>query len=358
MTGGTLPFRGRSVQAGQVKVREWDPRTAAATEITSLVALLNEVSAVDLPDDPLWQDGRMRDYLAVTMPGERKMMWLVEENEGDAARGVAPLGAGSIILLGDIGVVEILVHPKARRQNIGRALLAEQVRVALRKGFSTLGVEVAGDTTAVDFYQAYGFTLAFTEIRSVLRLDTVDWFSLGDLAAGIGAGYQIEFYADGPPEHLITPYAAAKAEVRDDYDLGDLDLRPSSYEPERLLASLHTLAARGLQLYVVVAVQEKTGEVAGLTEVVVPAQRPGRADQYDTVVVPRHRGYGVGRAIKARMLFELRSAEPNLTEVQTWNAAVNEPLIKVNQELGFVADRQWLEYEGDVVELAANLGIS
>ena len=53
------------------------------------------------------------------------------------------------------------------------------------------------------------------------------------------------------------------------------------------------------------------------------------------------------------MLFELRSAEPGLTEVQTWNAAINEPLIKVNQELGFVADRQWLEYEGDVVELAA-----
>ncbi|MFC7757109.1 GNAT family N-acetyltransferase [Catellatospora bangladeshensis] len=358
MTGGTLPFRVPNVQAGQVKVREWDPRTAAATEITSLVALLNEVSAVDLPDDPLWQDGMMRDYLAVTMPGERKLMWLVEEHEGDAARGVPPLGAGSILLLGDIGVVEILVHPKARRQNIGRALLVEQVRTALRHNFTTLGVEVAGGTVAVDFYTSYGFMLAFTEIRSVLRLDTVDWFTLGDLAGGVGAGYQIEFYADGPPEHLIAPYAAAKAEVRENYDLGDLELRPSSYEPERLQASLHTLAARGLKLYVVVAVQEKTGEVAGLTEVVVPAQRPGRADQYDTVVVPRHRGYGVGRAIKARMLFELRSAEPKLTEVQTWNAAINEPLIKVNQELGFVADRQWLEYEGDVLELAHRLGIS
>ncbi|MDI1460148.1 GNAT family N-acetyltransferase [Catellatospora sp. KI3] len=340
-----------------MKVREWDPRTASATEITSLVALLNEVSAVDLPDDPLWHDGRMRDYLSVTMPGERKTMWLVEETAGDAARGVAPLGAGSILLLGDIGVVEILVHPKARRQQIGRALLTEQVRLAHSEGFDLLGVEVAGGTCAVDFYQAYGFTLAFTEIRSLLSLNTVDWFTLGDLAAGVGAGYQIEFYPGGPPDHLIAAYAAAKAEVRDDYELGDLELRPSSYEPQRLQASLNTLDARGLKLYVVVAVVEKTGEIAGLTEVVVPAQRPGRADQYDTVVVPRHRGYGVGRAIKARMLFELRSAEPKLTEVQTWNAAVNEPLIKVNQELGFIADRAWLEYEGDVAALAQRLGI-
>ena len=187
----------------------------------------------------------MRDYLAVTMPGERKMMWLAEENEGDAARGVAPLGAGE--------------HPPAgrhrRRRDPGapqgtppghRPRAADRAGAACpaRRASPRSASRSPGDTTAVDFYQPFGFTLAFTEIRSVLRLDTVDWFSLGDLAAGIGAGYQIEFYAGGPPEHLIEAYAAAKAEVRDDYDLGDLELRPSSYEPQRLRASLRTLAAR------------------------------------------------------------------------------------------------------------------
>ena len=72
----------------------------------------------------------------------------------------------------------------------------------------------------------------------------------------------------------------------------------------------------------------------------------------DTVVVPAHRGYGLGRALKARMLFELRSAEPQLTEVQTWNAFENEPMLRVNAELGFIPDRQWMEYEADVADLA------
>ena len=98
--------------------------------------------------------------------------------------------------------------------------------------------------------------------------------------------------------------------------------------------------------------------LAGLTEVVVPAQRPTRADQYDTVVVPKHRGYGLGRAIKARMLFELRSAEPRVTEVQTWNAFENEPMLKVNSELGFQPDRQWSEYEADVADLARLLHVN
>jgi len=300
----------------------------------------------------------MRDYLAVTMPGERKTMWLAEETTGDAMRGVPPLGQASILLVGDIGVVDIIVHPKARRLGVGRALLTETVRRARSEGFPVLGVEVPGDTSGVDFYRHFGFSCAFTEMRSVLELSSVDWLSLGETAAGVGAGYRIEFHASGPPEHLFAAYAAAKAEVREAYDLGDLELRPSSYEPQRLRASIDTLAARGLKLYVVLALHEQSGDVAGLTEVVVPAQHPTRADQYDTVVVPRHRGYGVGRAIKARMLFELRSAEPGITQVQTWNAAVNEPLIRVNQELGFVPDRQWLEYEAEVADLARRLGVS
>jgi GNAT superfamily N-acetyltransferase len=174
------------------------------------------------------------------------------------------------------------------------------------------------------------------------------------MAAGVGAGYRIEYYPDGPPESLFEAYAVAKEAARLS-DLGDLELRPSSYDSERLRASLATLHARGLRPYIVVAVHEKTETIAGLTEVVVPAMRPTRADQYDTVVVPAHRGYGIGRAIKARMLFELRAAEPSLVDVQTWNAAENEPMLKVNAELGFKPDRQWREYEADVAELLEHL---
>jgi hypothetical protein len=185
----------------------------------------------------------------------------------------------------------------------------------------------------------------------------VDWLKLGGMAQGIGSGYRVEYYPGGPPEHLFAAYAAAKESVRDDAD-GDLDLRPSSYDPERLRASLATLNARGLQPYIVLAMHESSGAVAGLTEVVVPRQRPGRADQYDTIVVPEHRGYGIGRAIKARMLFELRSAEPMLAEVQTWHALEKEPMLKVNAELGFQPDREWREYEADVQELLKRLGPS
>lgn len=316
-----------------------------------MLTTLNAAVAADLPGDPLWRIDAFREYLALTMPGERRVCWIAESGEGAAQHGEPLLGFAHILLMPDLGVIEVVVDPAVRRQGIGGDLLAAVANRAYAEGVASLGAEVIGDTPAVKFYERYGFQCAYVEIRNVLRLSTIDWLNLGEMASGVGSGYRIEYYPGGPPEELYEAYAEAKAVSRESYEASDLELRPSSYDPERLRASLAILHARGLRPYIVVGIHEPTGKIAGLTEVVVAAQHPTRADQYDTVVVPAHRGYGLGRALKARMLFELRSAEPRLTEVQTWNAFENEPMLKVNTELGFQPDRQWSEYEADVADL-------
>jgi GNAT superfamily N-acetyltransferase len=333
-------------------VREWDPRAATTEEIRSLVETVNAVLSADLPKDPPWQETQVREYLAETMPGERRISWIVESD--DTPDGVGRIfGHVNILLLGDIGVLEVFVHPELRRRGLGRELVAVAARRAYLEGFSSIGVEAIGDTPAIAFYEALGFEREFVECRSVLALSSVDWLALGEMARGISSGYRIEYHPGGPPEALIEAYAQAKLEGQDDEN--DLDLRPSSSDPQRLRDSLETLHKRGLKPYIVLAIHEQSGVVAGLTEVVVPAQHPERADQYDTIVVREHRGYGIDRAIKARMLFELRSAEPALLEVQTWNAQHNESMLKVNAELGFQPDRDWYEYGVDVAQLVQRL---
>ncbi|PSK64522.1 Mycothiol acetyltransferase [Micromonospora sp. MH33] len=333
-------------------VREWDPRTASSAEIASLLDTLNAVLAADLPQDPPWRENSLREYLSEVMPGERRISWVAEADPAADGTPGTMLGHVNVLLLGGMGVLEVLVHPALRRTGLGRELLRVAARRVWDEGFQSIGVEVVGDTPAVAFYEALGFTREYVETRSVLDLGAVEWPALAEMATEVGAGYHVEFCPGGPPDDLIEAYARAKAEVR---DVDDGELRPSSYDPQRLRESLDTLHRRGMKPYIVLALHEQTGEVAGLTEVVVPAQHPTRADQYDTIVVRDHRGYGIDRAIKARMLLELRSAEPELAEVQTWNAQANEAMLKVNAELGYRPDRDWCEYSVDVAELVHRL---
>src|SRR4051794_22462336 len=286
-----------------------------------------------MPDDPRWQDSYFREYLAVTMPGERRVCWLADDADGVST------GYTSLLLLEDIAVVELYVRPGVRRGHVGSLLLEAAAQRAAIEGYESLGVEVVGGTHSVEFFESHGFRCAFVEMRNVLDLGGVDWPRIGEMA-NIGAGYRIEYHPGGPPADMLAGYAEAKETART-LDAGDLELRPSSYNADRLRASLATLHARGMKPYIVLAVHESSEQIVGLTEVVVPAQRPTRADQYDTVVVPKHGSYGIDRALKARMLFELRAAEPGLREVQTWNDVENDPMWRVNSELGFKADREW-----------------
>ncbi|MGC4803907.1 GNAT family N-acetyltransferase [Micromonospora sp. DT233] len=335
-----------------MKLREWDARTASSAEIASLLGTLNAALAADLPQDPPWRDSHLREYFSEVMPGERRISWVAEADSTSEGAPGQILGHVQVLLLGDIGVLEVLVHPTARRTGLGRELVRTAARRVYQEGFRSIGVEVVGDTAGVGFYEALGFTREYVETRSVLDLATVDWSALTGMAAGVDAGYRVRFCPGGPPDGLIEAYTRAKAEARDS---DDGELRPSSYDPQRLRDSLDTLHRRGLRPYIVLATHDGTGEVAGLTEVVVPTQHPTRADQYDTIVAQAHQGYGIDRAIKARMLLELRSAEPALTEVQTWNAQANEAMLKVNAELGYRPDREWSEYSVDVAELVHRL---
>ena len=331
-----------------MRLREWDPATAPPADLSGYLHLYNEVMAHDLPDDPLWHDVRLREYLVTTMPGEQRSWWLAEDDDGTV------VGFAGLLVLSDLGVLELYVAPRARGNGVGRALLKAVSDRTATEHFSSLGVEVVGGTPAAEFYSRFGFSHVYTEMRSILRLSAVDWAHIEEMSSALVQGYVVEVHEGDLPDRLLPGYAEAK-QVRRADPTGDMELRPSSYDVDRLRASLQVLSARGLQPYIVVAVHERSGVVAGLTELVVPAQHPIRADQYDTIIVPAHNSYGLARVIKARMLLELREREPQLETVQTWHATDREQLQQVNKELGFQADREWREYEVDTDELCDRL---
>ena len=136
-------------------VREWDPRTASSAEIAQLLETFNAAWAADLPDDPPWQDGELRGYLAEVMPGSRRICWIAQGEPADGSP--ALLGYGNVLLLGDIGVIEVLVHPAARRLGLAGICSSVAARRTYQEGFRWLGAEVVGGTPATGFYESLGF---------------------------------------------------------------------------------------------------------------------------------------------------------------------------------------------------------
>ena len=334
-------------------LKQLTPGEMTADDIRDWCSVLNDMTAADMPGEPRWNTDRLSDYLSATLPDDRRYVFLQRDDDGDL------VGHASLIMFGGeqagTGVIEMSTRPSARGRGVGRSLLRAIAECARSEGCRTLSVEVIATTPAVGFYDRMGFERAVVEQRHLLRWSEIDWEKIEHAAGRLAAGYRLEYHAGSIPERLMESYASVKANLRTIADYAAVPEWRGSAQSDRLRDSFATLERRGMRSHVVVALAEPYGNVVGLTELVVAAQRPTRADQYDTVVDPGHRSYGLAMSMKARLLTELRRAEPQLVDVQTWTMQHADDVRWINSELGFTHDVDWYDYQADVDDLLARL---
>ena len=75
--------------------------------------------------------------------------------------------------------------------------------------------------------------------------------------------------------------------------------------------------------------------LVAMTEILVCEDEPQQSWQLITVVHPEHRGHRLGLAVKLANLEFLSRHSPGIRFVVTGNAAVNAPMIAVNDMMGF-----------------------
>ena len=85
--------------------------------------------------------------------------------------------------------------------------------------------------------------------------------------------------------------------------------------------------------------------LAGQTVVAVDGERPELGEQHDTSVVAEHRGHRLGLLLKLEMLRWLAETEPQVRELDTWNAESNDHMIGVNELLCYRVLGRVLDYQ-------------
>ena len=157
---------------------------------------------------------------------------------------------------------------------------------------------------------------------------------LREAAEPKAAGYSLVSWTGLVPEEFIEQAAALYAALNDAPH--DPQTAPAVWDAQRVRERVNGLRpAYAVQTYAVAARHEATGELAALTEMAVDPADPGWAHQMLTGVTRKHRGHRLGLLVKIAMLELLRSTEPQVERIDTWNAESNGYMIAVNEALGY-----------------------
>ncbi|SDN99915.1 Protein N-acetyltransferase, RimJ/RimL family [Lentzea jiangxiensis] len=171
----------------------------------------------------------------------------------------------------------------------------------------------------------------------MLQTLTISEAAVGGIAPP--PGYRVEQWTGETPEHLLASVAATRQSI-DDAPATRSAVRAPEWTPEVVRAEEAEARAGGVEQRVAVAVEEATGLVVALTDVPLHPGDLTRTHWGTTVVMPAHRGHGLGRMVKAHLLRGLTADRPELEHVGTGTDSANSAMIRVNERLGFVTTRE------------------
>ncbi len=294
----------------------------------------------DLPGEPIPTLDHVHGYLTTAGLDSRHLLWTVAS--GDTVVGVARLrlfdGSGRAHL----GEFAIHVHPDHRRQGVGSRLLEVVARAAREEKRRSIVIEASSETSGVAFLEAARFTCVLS--LSLLLLDVREATDVEKIVRAEHAGYHLTRWLGVVPNEYAQTFATAKSAMGD-MPTGDMDYGTTMWDTDRVRDMAEVVEKRGDTLLTVAALHGD--EIAGFTELVIPVGDGSRAIQYDTAVVPEHRGNGLGLWVKAAMLDWLRAEWPAVEEIETDNAEDNAHMLAVNERLGFRPLRQTRQYQCD-----------
>lgn len=244
------------------------------------------------------------------------------------------------------GIVEIPLHdnptlatvhafcpPEHRRQGRGSLALEALLGIARDHGRTLIVAETTrepGDGTSVgmQFARAHGFEHDTTNARRDLMLPAE--FS----EPVVAEGYRLVDWRGIAPDDLIDDYARMRGQLNSEAPAGVVRFENEHWDAARIHAEVEQWAESDRICQTAAAIGPD-GSVVGHTQLVVPVTGDV-IYQWDTLVLPEHRGHGLGLALKAHAYRAVTDLITDAhTRIATWNDVANTAMIAVNEQLGY-----------------------
>lgn len=299
----------------------------------------------DRPGDspPSWLSFLARS--AWPYPGSVDAMWVGYVGETPVAWYGVYLQAEDNL---DVASVEIAVHPDHRGRGIGQEILRRQRPDLVAAGRTRLLFESTFGGPGERFLRAAGSRLVVADTQRRLDLKRIDVDGHDALlrhARQHTTDYELVRWVGSTPADLREDAALLHARMSTDPPLDDLSWEPESFDAKKVATRDRMMAAHGMRVYAAAARHQQSRAIVGITTLVVFSDVPAFGDQWETIVLPEHRGHRLGALLKVSNLRQVVSHEPQLEVVDTWNADSNASMLAVNMAMGFVPLREGGEWE-------------
>ncbi len=246
--------------------------------------------------------------------------------------------------------IDVYVAPSHRRRGVGRALLEAMEARARAAGrttvvssaFAPVGAESPGSL----FAAAAGYPVAsFEETKLIdLKVAPADWDPLDRSVAETLGDYRLRVFEDRTPEEYLDDVCTLLNAFIGNIPLGDLEIKPLAFTPERLRDEeiRHERIGR---TWIVAAAVAPDGTLCGMSDVFVNRADPRQASVGITLVVPEHRGHRLGMGMKLLTHRRVMELYPECGAVVTGNAGVNAHMNAVNDLMGYQVVERCLDVQ-------------
>jgi GNAT superfamily N-acetyltransferase len=320
-----------------------------------------EADYFEMPADPVQE---IYERIESTRSDDRYELWL-------GSIGTEPGSAGVPVVLGEVrlpmldnvdnAVVNVCTRPAFRERGYGTAMLDHLTARARANGRTRLigdicepmppsepGNASLAPPPGARFAARAGARPVTTEVRRLLRIGDIDDVRLSHLnedAAAHSADYSLIQWQGPAPADVIDDLVVLHSRMTIDAPLEDLDWEPENWTPERYREREQRVVANGQVCLCTVARHEPSGQIVALTDIGVTTAQPEIAYQWATIVLPSHRGHRLGMLVKLANLEFLRTSRPSVRTLNTWNAAINDHMVAINEAIGFRAVERWREWQ-------------
>lgn len=217
---------------------------------------------------------------------------------------------------------------------LGRTVVQSQlIHSTLEGGERVPSPTGFGDLPAADpgvrFLRNNGY-----DLEMVVRVSCLD---LGAAPTIPDSEYGLVTWAGDTPTEWLEDIASLKTTMAVEEPTAGMESVEDSWDAERVRQRDEIQSASGRPLLTAAAQDKASGRLVAYTEASLGPDRAGAAVQEDTLVMPGHRGHGLGMLVKAANSHQISEVAPGATDVLTFNAEDNVPMLRVNEALGFRA---------------------